>query len=750
MRALALTVRFRELQFEADACLLVYDELSLQGTTVGDDIRDLLDRQPNTPNIFVLAPFLPVDSVKESIKAGTGAQRASSATSGVTGQLSVIGIRKSPEHGAEAFITPLTVNDDVVSEGPEKPLSKDLLEGWLFDLFDKSKARIDAPPGVHFGKMSGKHSDKFLRTSAALLSTRACAVMAFFALASIKVRDPRRIFVDTAPLLSVALAMQRIAIIHKIWDVWPPAQSFSSYGGLESADLPTFGKGDVFLISASTTGGLAKHLINTFGADDGSVATLFRLDSDDSQEKHGAIVCDLTYLPGKTYGYSKIKNHAYPGCTLCAKGFVLASLEGDQFLVEKLGVKRVRMVRTSQTDDARNNLHLFAKKQLLHVNLFRGNRPSRTDIAVDVEGILNQSEVRDAFKRLLVRFTPTPLSYIVLCGLSLRTFNAMVAEAGLTSTFATAKRVLAEEVATLTPVQAGNVLVAIGYLHDHAEVRTINAQLRLKAPRGCVSYLAALTIVDSARNLASLRNFLSWGELGRDTFIYRGALELMLPQPAESQSAWDRELELLQRLVSDGGALAPELSSRLDRLQSNSKSANSIFLPGLTGETRISPDFVYLDTKENAPLITQADVYTAVSNVWACAKNDNVGLLPDPKRSNTVEWQKTAYGNIVLCPSNFSDYNDAVLRAALLRLCSPDELCYAVDEKCSTEILEICLAELANWSFGKGDALPEFLLAMATKRLTLRSEHARSFKSAADQASLQNWLLPLVARIAED
>lgn len=266
MRALALTTRFRDGSFEGDACLLVYDEVSISGAIIGEDVRDVLDRRPNTPQIFVLAPFHPEEVVAAAVQAGTGVRRAN-------GDLAVLTLRRDGER-MKLIALWQQVGQVASPRAPtEAPL--EMQEGWLFDLFDRHRGLVDAPPGVHFGKASGKHADKFLRTSSVLLSSAACGLLASVALARRPVGEVRRIFVDTAPLLSVVFAMCRIAVVHGLWQCQPPARSFSSYGGLDQ--LPSVGHGDLAIISASTSGGLAARLIEE-GIHQDNLLTLFSLE----------------------------------------------------------------------------------------------------------------------------------------------------------------------------------------------------------------------------------------------------------------------------------------------------------------------------------------------------------------------------------------------------------------------------------------------------------------------------------------
>lgn len=746
MRALQLTTRYRKDAFEAEACLLIYDDDSLTGSEIGADVRDVLNHRPNTSLICVMAPFVTETVLKGYLAAGSSLHRASASMPGVAGEIAFIALRRLPDTGLTAIVCPLFLSGQEVASAIERTLVDELLQGWLFDLFDQFGGRVDAPVGVHFGKASGKHADKFLRTSSVLLSTAACTVVGFFALCVLKGGQPRRIFVDTAPLLAVVYAMQRIAAFHCLWPMMPTGKSFSSYGGIEK--LPLLGTGDLILVSASTSGELAARLIGLNARED-SLLTLFLLRSSPAMQSKGKLLCDLTYRPGRTFGYPLVENQPAASCTLCKKGFILAALAGDQFLLENRGVKRLRVSHASQPKDAREGIESLSRARLLRVSL-RPAYSHRTEVDIDVEKLLAPgAHVRKKYVRLLTRFTPAPVTYVVLVGIGEALFDELSTDANLLNVLKGAKVVSADSLSNLPPVEGGNVLVAIGYLSDHAVLRGINAQLRAKVPMGCVSYLSVVTAADSARNLSDLRTFLSWGEYGADTFIYRGAVEFMLPWAGDGLASWTQELEFLQALKSES-ELSNELTSRLEWLETSSSITDQLFLPGRDGELQIANDFLYLDTKTNKNLISQADVYAVVANLLACARCNNDGLKPTPAQSGApLRWTQSVYGQVLLCPSNFRDYNDAVLRGAFLRAASSEELCYSVDEECSFEMLDILLAEIQGWSHGKGNALPEFLISLCCRRLKLKDSHLEQLKSTIKTSSLPSYLVKLATGIEE-
>lgn len=741
MRALALTTRYREGAFEGDACLLVYDEIEVNAAMVSSDVRDVLNARPNTWKIYIAAPFLEEEVVVSASLEGTAFNRA-------VGKIGVLVGRPATARSIDLQFLHRNEVDGVILESSA---DDELIQGWLFNLFDRSRALVDAPAGVHFGKGSGKHAGHFLRASSTLLSSAACGFVGMATLARLPAGAPRRIFVDTAPLIAVAQAMQRIA--HKIgqWDIFQPVISFSSYGGIDQA--PAMGFGDLSLVSASTSGSLANRLIG-MGIAEANVITLFLLIDPLKPPAPGKAVCNLTALPERTFGYRPIDSYPPESCPSCARGDILAELAGDQFMLEKRAIKRLRVSAASQKKDARAFFERHARTGQVQIQPYAADANANL-VKFDIDRLTQDTDVSEAVVRLLRRFSPSPLHAIILVDMQESTARRLFELAGMQQAFEGAKRIGWEELESLTPIDHGSMLVFVGCLNDHGRVRGINASMRTKAPQGNVAYLSVVTIADSPRNLGDLRMFLSYGQHGSETFIVRSAYDLMLPWQNESVTAWDAEYELLQRMASDG-ALAQELANRLAQLQAMSCQSSGLLMPGLTRDLAIAPDFVYLHTDDNLAKISQADVLAVVSNLLATVRCNDAALpAANAKPDGGVQWNQMLYGQIVLAPAtlcarNMRDYNDAILRAAFLRMAFKQELDFSIDEHISQEVLDVFMTELSGWSNGRGDALPEWLLSLACDRLRLHSVHVPRLLGAVRKAQLPTWLVQLAGSIKSD
>lgn len=742
-QGLWLRTRYREFQYDGEACLLVYDVDSFDDALVSGDVKQVFEHRASTANIFIVAPFLSSETCREALKTGVALQRAAAYMSAKSGRVYLLEMQVAADTRAVSVTTSLLYWDDATTQvqyEASKPLDPGLREGWLFHLFDSNEGLVIAPPGVHFRKSSNKHADKFLRAANTLTSSNACGLIAMFALEALAPRSPKRILVDTAPLLSLAYAMMRVAKVHGIWEADVPTRSFSSYGG--QSKLRRLSVNDVILISATTSGSLAESL-RAQQANADSIVTLFFLCS------RGAIrppkvLCDLTVTAERGFGYQPVENYPALGCSLCNSEFILAELEGDQFLLQQRQHRLLKFVRTTQADDVRSTLtELYGVKATEIVLRPDATRPS--SIEINEAHLLTCSAIRKDLIRHLRRYTPQPLGLIVRVRITEDQLSSLIAEAGISAAVAGVRIIDWPELAFNAALGDGQgVLVVFGCLSSHTVARQVNASLRSKVNGGNVAYVSALTLAETPEQYLDLKMFLGFGERGPDTFTYRDARKLAIPVRSADKSPWAEELDLLNDLAGRG---ISELEARREMLSKEVTARGGIFWPGLNGPLAIQRDFVYLDTKIGTNDISQADVFAVVSNLFAadrCGSND---LTKKPQGIDAVPLTQSVYGHVLLTPEAFMTFNDSVLKASLLRAARKSDLMYEVDDGYSRRMSEIVIAELEGWLVGTGDALPEMLLALATKRLRLRDTERATIRTKALAAGLPQYLTALAQAI---
>jgi hypothetical protein len=733
-RALWLRTRYREQQFEGEACLLVYDDESFSDLMVSGDIKAVFERRANTANIFIAAPFLSCDKCRSALKSGTSVQRAASYLSGKSGNVYLVELNEATDSSGLAVMASQVTWDseaEVAVFSQTKALSAALQEGWLFDLFDRNEGLVVAPAGVHFRKSSRKHTSTFLRAANALTSTAACGLLALFTLQQLGRVPAKRIFVDTAPLLSLAFALMRVARVHNIWADDVPARSFSSYGGLKR--IGRLSTNDIVLVSASTSGSLAIEVIEQGGRQEG-IVTLYFLSSDSACRPDG-VLCDLTIRSDKNVGYQPIANFPADDCRLCKSHYLLAELEGDQFLLQQRQHRLLRVLKKTQSNEARTALADLHQSQALEVVL-RAETGQTVPVNVNETLLLSCTAVRPELIRLMQRYTPQPLALVVRVNITERDAIALFADAAMSTLLPNAKLIDWTEVSRHPILNKGaGVLVIFGCLASQTQARSINASLRSVVNEGNVAYLSALTLANSPEQYRDLKTFLGYGERGPETFTYREVKRLALPDTGSLENPWEVELQVLDTIA--GNTTFPDLDLRREYLSVNASASGDIFLAGKDSPLAIQRDFVYLDTSEGTSIVSQATVFAVVSNLLCVARSNNRELGAKPGSPEEVlSLAQSVYGHVLVDPITFLNYNDPILKASVLRAAKPSELMYEVDEIYSSQVTEIVLAELGGWHAGSGDALPEMLLAMATARLRLRETDRLHVRDMALQARL--------------
>jgi hypothetical protein len=735
-----------------NTCLLVYDEEHFTDEALSNDIREQLEADPTLARIYVVAPRVKALEVIEQVRKGSSKLRSSLHENDSDSFLRLLVLDQPSRDNAhklsEYYFVRATDENDYKEFN--KIINPELCRGWLFDLFIQNQAMVLAPNGVHFGKTSGKHSDRFLRTANVLKNSAACRLIAFFCLPLLPKRHFRQIYVDTSPLLSVGLAFVEVSRIHGIAIDSGKIRSFGSYDGV-SGDLD-FRQSDLILISASTSGGLVKQLIDR-GADTSAVITIYYLQAKDWPQTKGAVLADLTYKKNALFGFPEVASYKQDDCPYCKHGLILAEFEGDQFLLQRRKTRRLKVIGKSQSSSARVFFEMATRHKAISVLLVGTGRSRYSDLHFDVNALLEKDDqscedgLRSELSFKLRRTIPSPLDLII-------TDDCTAAELSIWSTKNNrsvintgVKLVNANSLDTITPISDGGVLVYFSSLNGDLSARAINRSLRSIAPKGSIGYLATLLISESPETRRDLLSFLKYGDRGPSTFVFDSVHNLLISQRQE-RLPWDLEREHLARLAQIA-TFPIELQTRLDFLNANNCAIEKVFLTGQVDELTINPDFVYLDTTKNKHLISQADIYAVVSNLLAACRNDNREiLLPVARGNEALIWEQSVYGQILLCPRNFKDYNDGILHAAFLRAAKSSELRYDTDETLSEEMLEIGLAEITAWSYGSGQALPELALAIATRRLSLKPKHLQEFLTKIRNTSnIPKWISFLLTDI---
>jgi hypothetical protein len=720
MADLHLNARVKHHNGSVDARLLMYEGEDFPTGLFDQDIRQLLNDRPTTGSIFILAPEVCLDGLKAALAGSAALRRAKNVFERPENSFRILYFDRETRSIKNSSIyrdTDLDVDTEIDLQT--------LQSGWLFDLFDSMGGMVIAPPGLHFGKTSGRHSERFLRTANVLLSSAICVTLSFFTLPLLKSKYAiTRVLVDTSSLLSVVQTLSRLCVRYGIWNTAPRSVSFGSYGGL--IRIGEARTRDLVIISSSTSGGLKTQLSDRgFKAD--QIVTLFYLCSQKSFDQTDDVLCNLTLTKDRLRGYASIESYSHKACRWCKEGIPLAEFEGDQFLLQKRAVQKLDVTGRSQSPDARKTLEVFTRKKLIWVRLRNAEsgvfrfRDVEIRLPNFVSGKSNCKISRD-IERLILRFAPIDCHYIVTAETQQPGQQLTMIRDG-SEGLKSARQIIDGQMSTAQPVNEGGALIWLPVLEDHARTRAINQAMRSLVPGGRVAYLAGLFIAETQNEKRDLSIFLEYGERGKETFLLRYAFQLMLPTRMSERSPWEMEMEVL-REISEEEDCPQEITERMDFLAKTNSSIDRLFWPGSSGELQINRDWIFLDTKDENQLstISQADVFAVVSNALACARHRDVGLEALFSDNHTT-LLSSVHSAVVLNVENFRRYNDSILQAALIRAAHATELHFEVDFESSREMTEIIMNQIDRFNQAAGEALAEFILALACQRLRLKGTH---------------------------
>jgi hypothetical protein len=736
------------------SALLIYDDRRFSAVSLRKDVVGLIDSTPYIDRIYIAAPLHKIEHIINVLK--THFDGSESVLHGATEDFLFInrvylvyyGGSSKAEICAARLTSSLLKNSSLAYE----VLQNDFLDAWLFDAFAKFQGIVYAPKGVHFGKTSTKHSEVFLRAANVFQSTAFCRFVALLLLPRLFNQVHIRIVVDTAPLISVGLATLELCHIHEIKIEKGSVDSFSSYEGL---DKFTFTNRDVVLVSASTSGNLSKKIQGKLGEKSTAPCiTLFHLRTKGGLPADATVLVDLTHTNGRNFGFSPVESYSSDMCPWCKSGKLLAQFEGDQFLLQKRRTLPIFISKKSQTAAASQFFEQVCRHEAVKVSTrsdgAKNNRGLKSDLVFDMEKVIKKAPTFAALvQRKLRRALPTPLDVVTYPeGFNINTLWSWAALPSPQEKQFTHKDV--KELSSTPRLENGGAIAVFPVVNNEIDLRETNRLFRNIVPKGNVSYFSLLHLTASPEDRHDLSVFLKWGEIGPNTFFYESVHSLLVLFSHEV-SFWERELQILNDLFGNlGNALDPLLQQRIVHLSDNSELSSELFLPSQCGPLTIANDFVFLDTSTDKQCITQADVYAIVSNLISCSVNDDRDAAHPTRRGDTTanEHSVALYGQRLLAPANFLDFNDGVLHAAMLRSCPSSLLAYDTDISFSELILGLILSEIDSWTHENGKALGEFVMALAVRKLQLADLHTEKLKAAiTNNSAVPLWIKQICSAI---
>lgn len=598
----------------------------------------------------------------------------------------------------------------------------------LTRLFIECGGKMKAPHGFHYSKPSRKHADTFLRASNVLEHFAATPILAFWLIRHAWHMQVDHILVDTSGISSVAYALAREIGVRKKMKNFPMVASHESYGGLAGLVIRN-PSNTLLLVSATTSGGLKRELLTKRAFDD-QIITLFCLG--EKPDELGKMLCDLSRDKLNPHGFEPINSASEDNCDLCKNHSYPIQLNGDQFVFEPPVIKEVAATLEDFPIELREKVDRFAG-----IGLFRAHRnvcDRLAEISFDVGKLFERpgtisyqptskavADFQNRWKREILRGAPLNLRHVIYTEYP---YSKELAEAALIELKVVSKDLALEPVNSRELREAVekfevSALVISACIDDARELMGISLSLRNVQPRGNVAYVTPVFKSASDAERKRIKSNLTFGENKANTFSLFSLLDISLPASVERDS-WSRELDFLRELevwLDKEGLEHPRfLDARIELLLNASKEGmvDQLYWPDKGGEElRVRSDFTLLNAEGGRRPLSQSDIYVAISCfLWAL-------------RSGVPKKPQLAYGpyaRAVLQPETFQRFNDGVIQAAILRAVRGRELAYSNCEKEISLRMRNVILELVEPQ-ANGESLPEFVLAIGLRQLTLHPEH---------------------------
>lgn len=619
-----------------------------------------------------------------------------------------------------------------------------LFNEGLQNIFINRGGLVETQGTHHYVFPSGKHCDKFLRTGNILLYSSEIYFIAFSLLKYFDDEKHTQIYCDSSSINSIALALSELKnrfcdepnLIH--------IESFSSYEGLYKNDL-NYKNNALLLISASTSGNILNYINKVHSEISRSnIVVLYFLDMDSRiSEVKENVLCNLTVnKENNPNGLVLYRSYKKEDCQLCNTGSYPVEVSGDVFLLEKPRINSILI----GVDDADKKLSKFVeqfksaeyKNTILKANYKENDPNNKYEIYIDYSEMLQgiksgkYSKYKNKLDAHINQFVPSNTRFIIhLKDNSSKELAEYIFDKikdnyqpGKEPISLSQDAKLSEEISKDCN---GSVLVVGSCISNGKNLLYLSRALRnFEGLR--VVYFVGISRMNNLSNLKVLKSNLKQGNYGPETSTYV-EVESIFCINKSKKSNWLIELDFLKDMLSivkDEGVLpSSEIYFNLRKEHIQNSYDNSIrglsdglYYHNVTAKPyknlQIRNNFAFWNFDDYIKDVNQSDIYFTISNIINSLRNSD-------KIDKSLS--QSSFVRNLISPANFNRFNDGIIQSSILRSANAEELSYSIDYEMSFEMKNILETLIRYHEEEQGEALLEFLYAIAIRKLSLKEEH---------------------------
>jgi hypothetical protein len=594
-------------------------------------------------------------------------------------------------------------------QGREREIFDAARAAGLSVLSERDGVVTYAPPGAYFLNPSQGRRSYFMRAGLMCRTSVESTFVAFTLLQMVEQAKhiyseyPNLVWVDTVSIAHIAHALATLGGELRVFTRAPEIRSFGSYAGYQHL-RPSSGEFPIFIISASSSGRLAKEIVS---------------------KSENAIVPEVisTILGAYDGDYPKLL------CVLSAnrRGPSLNATEtlreirvsGEDFVFHPGEAKAVILKRSQLPMKFADAFERIQGKNLLHFyKRFNTERVPKA-VLVDANALVEDSDFKNWILAKAKGVLPASVRRIVyqedeaskkMASLVFDSMLPFFRDKPPTITSVT-------ELGNLLPCENETVAVVAAVIGSGMELMRVTKALRRHQPQGSRFFLVGVIVAKTYAQLEQLKSNLllsdekvkytieSWGEFapGTEPIIRQRTREFEWLKKLQQSLAEDDDSDLENFIalridaLGDGGIIHPE-SLHAQPFASFSSDLSAFDLS----------DGFALWKQSFANRRCPTDVLFTVA-CWLQHARESA-TIQQTDRLDDGGFQQT-----VIAPDCFLRFTDAVIQAAILRCARDSELDYRSSVALSQRAAEI----IVKFVMYKEESLLEFLIALALGRLRI-------------------------------
>ena len=520
-------------------------------------------------------------------------------------------------------------------------------------------------------------------------------------------------------------------------------ESFSSYDGLYSYDL-SYGKQALLLISASTSANIITYILNRqrLVTRDNIVIMFFLGEEKNYLNIQDQVLCNLTQSPSNPSGIPHYQTYLENNCKFCRDGSYAVEVAGDVFLLENPKVNRIVFKITDPEKNLSNFVQQFMSKlkkdTVIKVN-YKENSDSnqKYDVYIDFVEILNGLNTAgryENFKKKLKdhinQYIPSNTRYLITLNDSASKMLATYISDKIRDSYPENNKpiIITQDQISSISNNDGAAVVVGSCISNGKNLLYISRALR-KFDELRIVYFMGISRMKDLASLDFLMKNLKQGSYGSETNSFIEVDRIFCSNESKS-TPWIKELDFLKLFLD---FILDELPSNQltinfirDRKKMIEESAGDhkkglsekLFYPRMIDdkiiELEIRKNFAFFNFEKYDQDVTQSEVYFTILNILETLRNSSKG---------DRYLRQTAFVRNLIDPENFNRFNDGVIQASILRAAKTSELAYSIDYQTSLDMLGTLETLIRYHSEEQGEALIEFIYALACEKMTLKQSH---------------------------